>query len=179
MIQDQELFNQGLFMKIFMLLITLSGLLGCCNRITDKKENAGAESLGSDESSVTVKHVNKRTGESKEYDKANFKEIAKFVSRLVSLGEPVRIHLDENEMEKLFNQNEYLEISFGKPLILAQGSSGIAKFVYFLSGNYGNSPTGNIGYFFIATDDGQFIQSPFAVQRNIINEIEKNLIERP
>ncbi len=115
-------------MKIFMLLITLSGLLGCCNRITDKKENAGAESMGSDESSLTVKHVNKRTGESKEYDKANFKELEKFVSRLVSSGEPIRIHLDENEMEKLFNENEYLEISFAKPLIIEQGSSGIAKF---------------------------------------------------
>lgn len=166
-------------MKIFILFLTLAGFIGCCNRITSKKANPGSDIIESNENGVSVKHINKKTGVTKYYKSINNAGITKFISDLVIEGEPVRIHLDKDEMSKLFNENDFMEISFSESLIFSNGSSGISKFVYFLSGTFKNEHSGNIGYFFISTDDGQFIQSPFAVQRNIINEIEKNLIERP
>ncbi|MBK7093980.1 MAG: hypothetical protein IPH57_02515 [Saprospiraceae bacterium] len=123
-------------MKIFILFLTLAGFMGCCNRITSKKANPGSDIIESNENGVSVKHINKKTGVTKDYKSINNAGITKFISDLVSEGEPVRVHLDEDEMSKLFNENDFMEISFSESLIFPNGSSGISKFVYFLSGTF-------------------------------------------
>lgn len=166
-------------MKIFILFLTLAGFMGCCNQITPKTGNKGSEITGSNENIMTIRYINNKKGESKDYVSFNNEGIRKLISEMLIVGEPLRIHYDEDEMKKLFYENDFLEISFIKPQISQNGSSGISKFIYFLSGTFKNDHSYGISYFFVAAEDGQIIQSPFSVERNTRNEFESYLMEKP
>ncbi len=166
-------------MKNILFLVALSAFLGCCDQFTRKNSNTDTHSPGFDKNDITIRYINKKTGESKDYGKIDTEGLINLISDLLIQSEPVRVHLDEIEIDSLFNENSYWEISFAKPFISESQSLGISKFVYFLAGIYGNEDSANVSYFFIATDDGQFIQSPFVAEKNTKKEFEKYLADKP
>ena len=135
--------------------------------------------METNENLVLIKYINSRKGLIEDYNCSDCQEFIKKIFELINISEPVRIQLDEIEMKQLFDANGYMEITFTKPVIIEHEPSDIFKFVYFVSGNYGNDYNTDISYFFIAKQDGQFIQSPFAVAKNTRSEIESYLNKLP
>lgn len=162
-------------MKILLFFILISGLAGLRTQCFISTLKKNSKEIGKNE--VSIKFITNRKGESKEFKGFNSEEIAKLVADLVTQGESLRIHLDEDEMHSLFSNNDYFEISLTKPAISPDEENWISKFVYFLDGKYNCDSSKTYSYFFIASSDGPFIQSPFIIERNIINEMEKYLVK--
>lgn len=166
-------------MKYILFIITLPVLLGCCDQFTRKNANSDSKRMDSVENDISIKYINQKNGLSNNYENFDAEGVINLITDLLIHSEPVRVHLDEIEMNDLFNDNDLWEFSFAKPFVSENGSLGISKFVYFLSGNYSNDDSANISYFFIATNDGQFIQSPLVAEKNTKKEFEKYLGVKP
>lgn len=164
-------------MKMITMLMVILGLLGCCTNIPKNNHNLQFENSKAVESIIAVKYINKNKGITKTFNVLKQEEMRKLINKLIANSEPLRIHLEENEIDNLFNENDYYEITFNKTNDLDLNPQAINRFFYFLSGKYENKPKSKITYFFIETNDGQYIQSPFVAECNIRSEIEKFLAE--
>lgn len=164
-------------MKMMTMLMVISGLLGCCTNITKNNHNLQFENSKAVENIISVKYININKGITKTFNVLKQEEMRKLINKLIANSEPLRIHLEENEIDNLFKENDYYEINFNKANDLDLNSQAINRFFYFLSGKYENKQESKITYFFIETNDGQYIQSPFVAEYNVRTEIEKFLAE--
>lgn len=163
---------------MIIILIVISGLLGCCTNISKNNHSLQFENSKAMENIMSVKYINKNKGITKTYNVLKPEELSKLIDKLIALSEPLRIHLEENEIDILFNENDYYEINFNKTKGSELNTQTINKFFYFLSGRYENKQESKVTYFFIETIDGQYIQSPFVAEWNVRSEIEKFLAEK-
>lgn len=90
--------------------------------------------------------------------------IANIALYLVTMGEPLRLHLSDEQMNNLFLNATGFELLFEPPIVTNETSSTqyISKILFLTSGNHANSAQINDARFFFAlSDNNQYIQSPY------------------
>ena len=73
-------------MKMIMIFIIISGLLGCCTNISKNNHSLQFENSKAMENIMSVKYINKNKGITKTYNVLKPEELSKLIDKLIEEG---------------------------------------------------------------------------------------------
>ena len=163
--------------RLVLSLIIISMCSFCINSKPSPKTISKNPQLMENKSEKTIiRAIRYQNGNAKGvvFDQKQAENLISIALKLLETAEPMRVHLEEEEMKSLKNTASGFKIFFSPALETTPNTARLSKMLFLLEGNFSNQPKSPNALFFVALDDdNQYIQSPYAAQN--MAELVKSL----
>lgn len=99
-------------------------------------------------------------------------EVSSIVREFYSNAEPVRLYLEDDELNELMAKATGFSIKFQPPLQFGDGANNMNYILFFTEGRFRNTDSVSDIYFLTAIGSEDLIRSPFIVEGGVDNYIK-------